>query len=169
MATTSQQACAPPVISTSSAIPLESLMRLRGTFRFVTVITARGYDSSPFTSELKLRAADTLERFYERQLRGLVRVGDKPLVGELSWRLEDGKRGNTRVAVKRVDQDAQLISGYCESCLDATWTYYRISEVRPDGFSGTWQDPQTGLGKLVDKNGQRLPDPEGYYCAYRIR
>ena len=35
------------------------------------------------------------------------------------------------------------------------------------GFAGTWHDPQTGIGRVVDKTGGELPDPEGYFCASR--
>jgi len=72
------------------------------------------------------------------------------------------------VVVQQNPGSTQLIFGFCQTCFDAQWVYYTITEVRPNGFIGHWVDPQTGIGKLVDRKGRELPNPEGYFCAERI-
>jgi hypothetical protein len=168
MPTTSQSECPPPAEGHSGAIPLDVLMQLAGNYKFVTVATSSGMDHSPFNGELTLRVADTLERYYERRLTGFARAGNRPLVGQLAWRESDGKVRTEPVVVQQNPGGTQLISGFCVNCFDAMLAYYGISQIRANGFSGSWHDPQTGIGKIVDKDGRALPDPEGFFCAIRV-
>ena len=146
---------------------MDALMQLPGNYSFVTVGTSPGLDQWIVRGDLTLKVADTLERYYERRLSGFVRAGNKPLVGQLAWHHSDGNVRTEPVVVQQNPGDTQLISGFCMSCADAMFVYHRIVEIRPNGFSGRWHDPQTGIGRLIDKNGRELPDPEGYFCAIR--
>jgi hypothetical protein len=165
---TSQSECLPPPEGDSGAVPLDALMQLAGKYRFVTVATSRGVDHSSFSGELTLRVADTLERYYERRRNSFVRAGNRPLVGHLAWPEPSGKVRTEPAVVQQNPGGTQMISGFCVNCLDGMLAYYGISQIRANGFSGRWHDPQTGIGKIVDKNGRALPDPEGYFCAIRI-
>jgi hypothetical protein len=162
-----RSACVPSSERHSGAIAMDALMRLPGRYTFVTVATSPGLDKWTVQGELTLRAADTLERYYERRIRGIVRAGNRPLVGQLVWHSE-GKVRTEPVVVQQNPGDTQLISGFCTECDDATLVYHRIIETRANGFSGRWNDPQTGIVRLIDKNGRELPDPEGYFCAFRV-
>ena len=153
----------------AAAIPLDSLMTLAGKYRFVTIATSPGMDGATATAELTLRPADTLQRYYERRITGYARGGNRPLVGELAWRSADGQVTTEAVVIQQNPRDTQLISGWCRSlCLDGMQVYHSLMEVGPNRFSGFWHDPQTGIGRVVDKNGHELPDPAGYFCADRV-
>ena len=142
-------------------------MQLPGTYRVTTVDTTQRVPYSSTRGGLTLRVADTLERYYERRLRGLVRTGNRPVVGQWEWRGSDGILKTDPVAIQQNPGGTVLISGFCTLCLDAAWIYYGIREVRADGFSGWWNNPQTGIGKIVDEHGGFAPDPGGYFCAFR--
>lgn len=143
-------------------------MQLTGKYSFTTVATSPGLDRSPVRGELTLKVADTLERYYERRLNGFARAGNRPLVGQLAWHYPDGMVRTQPVVVQQNPGDTQLISGFCDNCHDAMLVYHRIVQLRANGFSGRWSDPQTGIGRVVDKNGRELPDPAGYFCAIRV-
>ena len=44
-----------------------------------------------------------------------------------------------------------------------------IRGVNSRGFYGSWHDYQTGIGRAVGADGKPAPDPQGYYCATRVR
>jgi hypothetical protein len=118
--------------------------------------------------DLLLTRSDTLQEFYEQRLTGYVRAGNRPLVGQVTWHHPDRTVKTEPVVVQQNPGDTQLISGFCANCADAMFVYHKILRVRSNAFSGRWYDPQTGIGKLIDKNGKELPNPEGYFCAERI-
>src|SRR5688500_18375294 len=78
-----QNECSAPLESRTGAVPLDTLMLLTGKYRFIHVDTSQGTDRFTIPAELSLNTADTLERYYERQLRGFVRTGNRPLVGHM--------------------------------------------------------------------------------------
>jgi hypothetical protein len=169
MRTASLSECTPPQPAAVRTIPLDTLLRLDGRYRFITVAISAGLNRAPVTSDLTLVRSDTLERFYERRGSGYVRAGNRPLIGHLTRRYGDGQRRNDSVVVQQNPGDTQLISGSCTSCNDAMLIYHTISRVGRDGFTGHWYDPQAGIGQLVDKYGKPLSDTEGYFCAIRVR
>jgi len=164
----SDRDCLPSKSRQVGAIQLGALMGLPGVYAFTAIATSPGMDRSSVTSELTLVSADTLQRYYERRIRGYVRSGNRPLVGALKHRSQ-GQLFAHNVVVQQNASDTQLISGYCELCDDASIVYYTILHVGRDRFSGRWVDPQTGIGIIVDQNGQPIPDPAGYFCAVRIK
>ena len=159
--------CEPPTVTASEALPLDTLLQLAGKYKFVIVATSSGLDRAPVVGDLTLEAADTLQRFYQRRLSGWVRIGDRPLVGELTWHYDNGTLKTESVVVQRNAGNTELITGFCGNCADAMLVYYRITLLRAGGFAGSWQDPQTGIGRVVDSTGRELPDPKGYFCANR--
>jgi hypothetical protein len=168
MPVTNESGCNPPPETLRGAIPLETLVDLPGKYTLVTVGTSPGMDHWTAKGDLTLTRSDTLEQYYEQRLSGLVRAGNRPLVGQLTWHYPDGTVRTEPVVVQQNVGDTQLISGFCANCADAMFVYHRILQVRSNGFSGRWYDPQTGIGKLIDKSGNELPNPEGYFCALRI-
>ncbi len=162
MRTASLSECTPPQPAAARAIPLDTLLRLDGRYRFITVAISAGLNRAPVTSDLTLVRSDTRDT-------GYVRAGNRPLIGHLTRRYGDGQRRNDPVVVQQNPGDTQLISGPCTSCNDAMSIYHTISRVGRDGFTGHWHDPQAGIGQLVDRYGKPLPDTEGYFCAIRVR
>lgn len=160
--------CTPPTEGVRGAIPLDTLVGLAGKYTLITVATSPGMDHWTTKSDLTLERSDTLQQFYEQRLSGFVRTGNRPLVGQLAWHSPDGMVRTDPVVVQQNPAETQLISGFCANCADAMFVYHRILLIRSNGFSGRWHDPQTGIGKLIDKNGKALPDPDGYFCAVRI-
>jgi hypothetical protein len=64
--------------------------------------------------------------------------------------------------------DGSLLYLGCRDCMDASPMVLRIIEVDERGFFGSWRDYQTGIGRLFDeRTGEPLPDPAGYFCAWR--
>jgi hypothetical protein len=170
MRTASLSECSPPLPAAAKPIPLDTLMRLDGRYRFITVAISAGLNQRPVTSELTLARSDTLEQFYEQRISGYVRAGNRPLIGNLTRRYGDGTLRNDPVVVQQNPGNTQLVSGFCARiCNDATLIYHTISLASRNGFTGHWYDPQTGIGQLVDRYGRPLPDPEGYFCAIRVR
>jgi hypothetical protein len=163
-----QHECRATGQSQTGAVPLDTLMNLAGKYTLTTVATSAGTDQWTARAELTLRLADTLERYYERWLNRLVRTGNRPLVGQLVWHRSDGTLRRETVVVQQNPGNTQLIRGFCTNCTDAMLVYHRILQANSHAFSGAWHDPQTGIGRVVDKNGRPLPDPEGYFCARRI-
>ena len=49
---------------------------------------------------------------------------------------------------------------------DGAGTYLTVRRVGPSGFFGRWTE-EMGIAMLVDSKGRRLPDPAGYFCAWR--
>lgn len=165
----SERDCLPSKSRQVGAIQLGALMGLPGVYGLTAIATSPGMDRSSVTSELTLVPADTLQRYYERRIGGYVRSGNRLLVGALKHRSSEGQLFADNVVVQQNPSDTQLISGYCELCNDASVVYYTILHVGRDRFSGRWVDPQTGIGIIVDQNGQPIPNPAGYFCAVRIK
>lgn len=141
---------------------------MKGSYLLTTIATSSGMDHSPEVTSLTLRPADTLERYYEVSLRGHRRTGNRIMVGQNILRRDNGESATDSVVMQQNPGSTQMIFGFCSLCFDAQWVYYTITELRPNGFAGRWSDPQTGIGKLVDRNGRELPNPEGYFCADKV-
>jgi hypothetical protein len=139
-------------------------MRLAGRYRFVAVDTTLR-KGNVGTTDLQLNVADTLQRFYERLLGNYRRVGDKPLAGNF-LRRDKKEVFRESVVIQRNPTATVMVSGVCD-CNDATLVYYTIAAITPNGFVGRWHDPQTGIGRIADRNGNYLPDPAGHFCAIR--
>ena len=165
---TSGSLCRPPSDESVHAIPMNTLMQLEGNYILTTIATSKGVDHSPELTRLTLTRADTLDRFYDVNVRGHRRSGNRVLVGRHTLGEGGAATPIEDVVVQQSSGSTQMIFGFCTLCFDAQWIYYTITEVRPDGFVGRWVDPQTGIGKLVDRNGRELPNPEGYFCADRV-
>jgi hypothetical protein len=91
--------------------------------------------------------------------RGLDRPRDLRLVGVQRW--------STRYRPNDAEVDGTTLYLGCRGCLDASPDVLRITASSTHGFWGTWRDYQTGIGRVVGKNGASLPDPAGYFCALR--
>jgi hypothetical protein len=146
---------------------MATLQQLPGNYTITTIATSKGIDHSPEETRLTLTRADTLGRFYEVNIRGHRRTGSPVLVGQHTPSPEDGAAAPESVVVQQNSAKTEMIFGFCTLCFDAQWVYYTITEIRPNGFAGRWVDPQTGLEKISDRQGREIPNPEGYFCAYR--
>jgi hypothetical protein len=134
--------------------------RLEGRFRLTLVRVSYEGDGAESLSELSLRRATPPER-EEARREGL---GYWPRnvthVGTWSWSEE------YRPFVAEADH-AVLYLG-CRNCLDGSPRVLRVAAVAEEGFWGLWRDYQTGIGRVFDSAGNRLPDPAGYFCAERV-
>jgi hypothetical protein len=123
---------------------------------------------------LILQPTDTLHQYYERALGRWYRRGNRPLWGwaELSrkhlmipWTADPASRD--------VDHPGALLhsSGGMElgvwRGMDGSNVYLKVESVSPNGFAGTWSSDM-GIVAMV-KDGRRLPNPYGHFCAVRQR
>jgi hypothetical protein len=147
-----------------SAVPYTSRhdSALVGRFRLIALDTTE----QPVTSRTRvvsLRLVDSAERAASKVNRRFAHAANRDL------QLVDARdpEPDTGLAALQVQVDDGLLILGCRDCLDGIIVVYRVAAVSPSGFWGTWHDPQTGIGRVVDKNGRFLPDPGGYFCAVR--
>ena len=139
---------------------------LTGRYRVIMVNTQPRWDLATDTASLQLAPNDSARRFssiygeWDRTGRRYNRV----LAGVMSRTYRNGQVYEDTAEVER----STVYLG-CRGCNDASPINLRIVAVSADGFWGTWFDPMTGIGVPIDKNGQRLPDPRGYFCAIRVK
>ena len=164
LATHSSQSpsCRPPS-RTATRVDSTQVRELAGTYQLTTVNTAPGYDQAVSQSRLRLATVDTGHLYMTHQVIGAVRRIWRPLAGREEWTIGDKVYSDTAIVTAR-----GLVIG-CTNCLDGSPTSYTILTVTDSGFTGTWFNPETGLGYPVDKQGRRLPDPSGYFCAQRVK
>lgn len=134
---------------------------LVGRFQLTAYNTTDGPVSS-VTKIVALRLADSIERAASK-VKTLAHAPNRDL------QLVDAhlSEPDTIPGPRSVQVDDGLLLLGCRDCLDGIIVVYRIAAVSPSGFWGTWKDPQTGIGQIVDKQGHPLPDPAGFFCAIR--
>lgn len=150
---------------TAEPLRLDSVIvaTMPGEYRLVQVTTS--YDTRAYPrneSRLTLRLPDSTER----RDAAVRKLGHSPrfnlqLLG--TWR----PRGDSGRAYAAEVDGGVLFLG-CRDCLDASPDVLVIRELSGVGFRGSWRDYQTGMARVVDQRGRLLPDPAGYFCAYRI-
>jgi hypothetical protein len=89
-----------------------------------------------------------------------------PLEGDSVWAAAAGSRDASRPGAVLAGSHLRLgqLAG-----LDAYVEHLTITAVSGDGFWGWWK-AEPGFELTVDsKNGRRLPDPAGFFCALRVR
>lgn len=132
---------------------------LVGRFHLISVRTS--FETGPgYPLELELRAATAEEKAEAKREgisyrpRGLTHVGQsasadyhKPFIAEA---------------------DGAIIYLGCRLCIDGSPTVLYVAGVTDYGFWGLYRNYQTGIGRVVDSEGNWAPDPAGYFCAERI-
>ena len=135
--------------------------RLTGEFRLVQVVTSDTL-GRPYAYEtlLTLMLADSgqRERARERRLGNLPR--DFQIVGSRGWPSQNMR--------EPAELDGIGLRLGCVECFDASPDYLRVEQISTDGFTGSWSNSQSGIGRIVRKNGTFAPDPAGHFCAHRI-
>lgn len=135
---------------------------LVGTFEYVekwktelSHMPERGVD----TLVLRLASAQERERARVRS------IGNRPrdlwLTGRYIW------KGQIAPEQAELIGGSVLVLG-CSDCFDGSPTYLTPIRVGPKGFAGHWINYMTGNVMNVDRNGKRLPKPEGTFCATRV-
>src|SRR5205814_9391413 len=119
MPTTSGTLCAPSSEESAHAIPIDTLMHLEGNYILTTIAASNGTDHSPEETRLILTRADTADRFYEVNVSGHRRTANRVLVGQHTWRQENGTTAIESVAVQQSTANTQMIFGFCTLCFDA--------------------------------------------------
>jgi hypothetical protein len=166
-------ACAPATAPDARAYTPAEWPALGGRFALTEEWTS---SPDPYVTrgELTLAPVDSAEqRFRRRRVVG-PRAGEpygperfRPLRGEYVWRVEpappDGRREWREPAEF---EDDTLYTGYREG-MDMSPTHLRVEGVSSRGFWGTWRNYQTGIGRLIDRDGRPAPDPAGRFCATR--
>lgn len=134
----------------------DRISRLAGRFRLTQVVTS--YDAEPYTTELLLVAPDSAARAH-----ALVRsIGHYPrrdlrLLGTWWW--------SSKYPAQEAEWDAGTLYLGCRDCLDGSPDHLQIKAIMGRRFWGSWGNSQSGIGKIVDKTGKPVPDPNGYFCA----
>jgi hypothetical protein len=123
--------------------------------------TIRGYDGAERVGQLRLRLNDSTSRFFVPTIGGPRRMGDRILTGAIAY-------GSYRDTV--FSEGRELHFG-CPSwmCTDASPTVLEIFVIDSTGFRGRWSNSQSGIGRIFDASGRALPNPEGFFCATRMR
>ena len=152
-----------PATAPSGARPFDSTqaLALAGTYELVMLATSRGLAGAADSGRIVLAPTDTLRRYYRHGLAGWIRRGERPLAG--TYDPADHRFQPVEAEV----EGATLYVG-CRDCNDASPWVHRIQVVAPWGFWGHWEDFQTGIGRLYDTLHRPLPNPSGYYCAWRV-
>jgi hypothetical protein len=127
---------------------------LLGSYELTTVYTSQGGKPYPMTGRLTLTPPE-LRRGQDR-----LRVAPWPVAG--SYLASDSGSSAEGVVV-----DGEILYR-CYICLDISPVRYQLAWVTDSGFGGTWEDRQTGLYRVYDSTGRRLPNPAGHYCARRV-
>ncbi len=157
--------CLPHARTAAAAISSDRLSGLTGTFRLVLVLTSIPTDSTRLwarRSRLRLFRPDSAQGIAARQAAlGHFPRTDLHLIGR-----NDDMRPDVPVEEAELDGDTLYLG--CRDCLDASPERLMITDVGDTGFFGTWHNPQVGIGRAFDPKTMRwLPDPAGYFCAYR--
>ena len=117
------------------------------------------------SGRLVLTVTDTLQRYYRPNLFApgkYTRMGDRSLLG---WYRNERMRYADTAWVQHDTLHTGCLPGQMTDC--GSW-HYRIEAIYPAGFWGHWEDPQEGLGRLIDSAGNWAPNPAGYFCARRL-
>ena len=138
--------------------------RLAGSYELTLVVTSFNEPEwGPMRRRLLLRPPDSLEAATAR----LRSIGHSPrhsllLLGSV----EHDYEGRTYSDVVELDSGVVYIG--CRDCNDGNPWHLRITAADASGLYGFWNDYQTGIDRVVDRRGRRLPDPAGYFCALRV-
>lgn len=154
--------CPPPSEMPLSALDSSQRAMLVGSFRLVQVSTADQRERpSERVTPLLLRMADSAERADSQAKR----LGNVPrnveMIGTRDW-----------MAYGYIDQaelDGALLFLGCRTCYDGSPDVLAIHSVGEAGFAGTWVNPQSGITRVVRKDGSLGPNPAGHFCASRIQ
>ena len=141
---------------------------LAGRYRLVSVSTSIGGTARASHARLKLAATDSAFRPATpgNQARVLWLAGSLTVVDSAGVPRTD-EQGKVLRDTVQVELD-QMFFG-CRRCFDGAIQEYRIIARTEDGqLWGHWVDPQTGIGRLVDSAGNRLPNPAGHFCAWLL-
>jgi hypothetical protein len=143
-----------------TALPLDSvrLEQLVGTYDVSLVPTSYGLTRHPIPARLVLAPRESLRvHFPEAPSRLGARCHLRSVVSI-------GSPGHRRGS-KLVELDGGVLYVGCRQCLDGSPDRLRIERVGAGGSWGHWDNPQTGLWRIVDTAGRPLPNPSGIYCA----
>ena len=159
-----QSSCpaAPPPNTTPFSDSLVS--DLNGTFRLFVVTTS--YPGSGPTIDsgwtLRIASVDSARRAEATQRRiGVfprkqLQMEGRALPNNAGWQPQPA------------EVDSGILYMGCRDCVDASPLVFRPQWRSERGFGGTWRDYQTGIGRVVDREGKWAPDPAGHFCAVRV-
>ena len=131
-----------------------------GSFHVTFVTTS--YESPPGRYEVDLFAVDSATR-----MRAMVpRFGRR---ARRDVRLIGATYANRQTAPDAAEWDDGILYLGCRDFLDGSPDKLTIGAVSESGFWGWWVNEQSGIARVVDRNGNWAPDPAGYFCARRVR
>jgi len=130
-----------------------------GSFRLTLVRTS--FDTTSWSAELNLVAIDSATRARAREQR----LGHWP---RRDFRLGGVRFWDRRRSHESVELDDGILYLGCRDCNDGSPDKLRIRAVTENGFWGSWVNDQSGLARVLDRNGALAPNPAGYFCARRI-
>jgi hypothetical protein len=160
--------------ASSDGVPFDSTRApsLAGQYRLTVVSDWEDERGRSARGKLTLQRTDTLHRFYESFGKRWYRKGNRPLWGWAELRRKDVMIPWTAdPASHDPDHPGVLLhsSGGMELGVwrgfDGSSVDLEIRSVSPNGFAGTWS---SDLGIVAMwKDGRRLPNPHGHFCAVR--
>ena len=152
--------CAQEITGTGTAYSMQLQQKLVGKFHVIQVDTTwPGHANVYERSVLTLNIADDAAQAKARSEALFNHLRTIQLVGE-------SKSTNAKLA-EYADLDSTRITIGCQHCVDAALTSLHVASFTPTAFYGTWY---ADLGNyVIVRDGQRAPEPAGYFCALRIR
>lgn len=144
-----------------TAEPLDSvpLERIMGTYEVDMVPTSYGLTRMGAPARLILAPPESLRLYFPNEYR--------PPAGGLTPVIAGLYRPDGAAGTSVVEYDAGILYMGCRNCLDGSPDRFRVEQVAATGFWGHWDNPQTGIWRIVDTAGRPLPSPSGIYCAVR--
>ena len=146
---------------------------LAGHYRLTVVSDWEDESGRAASGPLTLQPSDTLHQFYEHGFnRRWYRRGNRPLWGwaelrrkgvMIPWSADPASRDPEHPGVL-VHSTGVMELGVWRGN-DGSNVYLKIESVSPDGFAGTWSSSLSNVAMY--KDGRRLPDPYGRFCAVR--
>ncbi|MCA2992954.1 hypothetical protein [Gemmatimonas sp.] len=110
---------------------------------------------------LRLRLADSAEQAAARAKR----LGNPPRNLEMIGTRDMMVYGY----IDQAELDGALLYVGCRACHDASPDILALYLVSEAGFAGTWVNPQSGIVRVIRKDGSIGPNPAGHFCASRMQ
>lgn len=148
-------------------------LSLTGRYRLILVSDWEDEAGRSLSGELTLQPTDTLHHSFERtELGPWRRAGSRPLWGwadlrpgkiDVPWTADPASRDPDHPGVL-LHSNGALELGVWRG-LDGSSTTLGIRTVSTSGFAGAWSS-DLGIAAYI-RDGQRLPNPHGHFCAHR--
>jgi hypothetical protein len=133
----------------------------------LTVVDTTGSTQADSGTDLVMWLNDSAHR-YQYMERGIgIEHGERPFGG--TFRRPGRPWIDPQATWEGLRYRAGTLYLGTTNVLDGGGTTFTISRLGPAGFSGRWTE-DLGIAVITDRQtGRHLPNPAGYYCAWRVQ